>query len=104
MSMIGAMVRAGGSQPMKVVGISGGVVECVLVDGNGIIRRRYHSADQLSPLWLSLQPKSLWPEITQIDVMAIEREEREATEAKQAERRAAKKSRRSNKIKRKAET
>ncbi len=102
--MIGAMVRAGGSQPMKVVGISGDVVECVLVDGNGIIRRRYHSADQLSPLWLSLQPKSLWPEITQLDVMAIAREEREATEAKKAERRAAKKSRRSNKIKRRVET
>lgn len=100
--MIGRMVRAGGSQPMKVADISDGIARCILVDSEGRIHRRFHHVDQLSPLWLSLQPKSLWPEITQIDVIAIEHEEEVAAAQRKAQRRAGKKAKRSNKIKRRA--
>jgi hypothetical protein len=100
--MIGRMVRAGSSPPMKVIEVSDGVARCILVDSEGRIRRRFHHINQLSPLWLSLQPKSCWPEITAVDQIADEREERLALEAKERERRASKKSKRSNKIKRRA--
>jgi hypothetical protein len=98
--MIGQMVRAGSSQPMKVIGVTDGIAKCILVDSNGIIRRRFHHIDQLSPLWLSLQPRSLWPETTHIDILAIDQEERAAAASKKERQRLAKKSKRSNKIKR----
>jgi uncharacterized protein YodC (DUF2158 family) len=94
------MVRAGGSAAMKVVDISNNVAECIWIDGNGAIRRRFHYLDQLTPFWMTMGAKSLWPDITQIDLIAIEQEERQAVTERQATRRAAKRARRSNKIKR----
>lgn len=95
----GQMVRVGGSAPMKVIDISEGVAECIWIDGAGKICRRFHDVDQLTPFWMSLGPKSLWPDITQIDLIEIEKEERQAAADRKASRKAAKKSRRSNKIK-----
>jgi uncharacterized protein YodC (DUF2158 family) len=94
------MVRGAGP-PMKVAHIgTDGMAECIFVDSNGDIRHRFHHVDNLTPMWLSLQPRSAWPEITQLDQIANQREERLALQAKEAERRASKKSKRSNKIKR----
>lgn len=93
------MVRDGGP-PMKVAVIDHGVAECVFYDSNGIPRLRYVPIERLQPMWQSLQPRSLWPEISQGDQIASEREERLAADAKEAERRASKKQRRSRKIKR----
>lgn len=100
MSLLGQMVRAGSSAPMKLIRYTGdGAAECIWIDGNGVIRRRYHHVDQLTPLWMSLGPKSLWPDMTQLDLVAIEKEERQAAAARRAARKASRKSRRSNKIK-----
>jgi hypothetical protein len=98
--MIGRMVRAGSSQPMKVVNLSDGIAKCILVDSSGFIRRRFHPVDDLTPLWLSLQPRSLWPEITQVDILSIDKEERAAAASKKERQRLAKRAKRSNKIKR----
>lgn len=99
MSYVGQMVRVGGSAAMKVIDISGGIAECIWIDGNGRIRRRYHHVGELTPFWMSLGPKSLWPETTHADLIAIEKEERAASNARKATRRAAKRARRSNKVK-----
>jgi hypothetical protein len=88
---------------MMLIGVDRGIADCVFVDGNGVIRRRHYFADQLTPLWLSLSPKSTWPQISQLDIIEIEKEEREAKAARKAGRRAARKSRRSNKTKRRAD-
>lgn len=77
-----------------------GQAECLLIDGRGDIRHRYYHIDQLTPLWLSLQPKSCWPEITQLDLIANQREEMLDLQAKEGRRRAAKKGKRSNRLKR----
>jgi hypothetical protein len=97
---IGTMVRSGASEPMKILGFHGEVAECVQVDGNGFIRRRYHPIRQLTPMVNSLQPRSLWPEITRLDQVANDREERRALAQKEAARKAKKKAKRSNKIRR----
>jgi hypothetical protein len=94
------MVRAGSSAPMLIVSTDRGVALCVFVDGNGIIRERHHHVDQLTPLWLSLSPKTTWPESGNLDLVAIEREEREARASRKASQKAARKARRSNKIRR----
>lgn len=100
MTLLGQMVRAGSSAPMKVVRYVGdGTAECVWIDGNGIIRHRLHTIDSLLPMWMSLGPKSLWPDISQIDLIEIEREEREAKDVRRAARKASRKARRSNKLK-----
>ena len=100
MSLLGEMVRAGSSAPMKVISYIGyGTVECVWVDGNGVIRRRPHASDSLTPMWMSLGPKSLWPDMSQVDLIAIEKEERVAADERRAARKASRKARRSNKIK-----
>ncbi|QOZ52867.1 hypothetical protein XH90_16975 [Bradyrhizobium sp. CCBAU 53338] len=58
----------------------------------------------MTPLWLSLSPKTTWPDISQIDVITIEKEERDAASARKAtraaSRKAARKARRSNRIRR----
>ncbi|WP_194482490.1 hypothetical protein [Bradyrhizobium sp. CCBAU 53338] len=98
------MVRAGGSAPMLIVGEDGGTATCVFVDSNGAIRKRSCLVGQLTPLWLSLSPKTTWPDISQIDVITIEKEERDAASARKAtraaSRKAARKARRSNRIRR----
>jgi len=98
---IGEMVRAGASQPMKIIAISPhGIARCILVDSNGFIRWRYHPILDLTPLWLSLQPRSLWAETTQVDAIAVAREEEAAAALKQKQRRLAKRQKRSHKIRR----
>lgn len=96
---LGQMVRVGGSAAMKVVDMAEGIAECIWIDGAGRIRRRFHDVEQLVPFWMSLGPKSLWPDMSQIDLVAIEKEERQAAEARRAARKASRKARRSNKIK-----
>jgi uncharacterized protein YodC (DUF2158 family) len=98
----GQMVRAGGSPPMLLSNVDAdGQAECLVIDSRGGIRHRFFHVDQLVPLWLSLQPKSLWPEITQVDLIANQREEMLELHAKEERRRAARKSKRSRKVKRK---
>ncbi|MCA6103938.1 hypothetical protein [Bradyrhizobium australafricanum] len=94
------MVRAGNSAPMLIVEQDGGTATCVFVDSNGSIRKRSCFLDQLTPLWLSLSPKTTWPDTSQIDQISIEKEEREAAAARKVARQAARKARRSNRIKR----
>ena len=101
MIQLGQMVRAGGSAAMKVIDISDGVAECIWIDGNGGIRRRFHVVRDLVPMWLSLGPQSLWPEITDLDLPEIEEEERRAKLERALKAKASKKAKRSNKIKRK---
>lgn len=98
----GQMVRAGGSAAMKVVDISDGIAECLWIDGNGTIRRRFHSVGDLVPMWMSLGPQSLWPEITDLDLIEIEEEERRAKIERALKAKASRKSKRSHKVKRKA--
>ncbi len=93
-------MRAGNSAPMLVVAEDGRTATCVFVDSNGSIRKRSCFLDQLTPLWLSLSPKTTWPDTSQIDLIAIEKEERQAAGARKAARQAARKARRSNRIKR----
>lgn len=99
---IGEMVRADGGPPMKLVGVDAGEAECIWIDSEGSIRRRFCDASRLTPMWMTLGPKSLWPEGGNLDAVEIAREERAAASEKSRERKAAKKARRSNKTKRKA--
>ena len=100
MSYIGQMVRVGGSAAMKVINITNGIAECWWIDGSGSVRTRFHDVSQLTPMWMSLGPKSLWPEVTQLDLIEIEKEEQAAVEDRKARKKAAVKSKRSNKAKR----
>src|SRR5713101_5728596 len=99
MRHIDRMVRAGSSQPMKIVGLSDGIAKCVMIDSRGFIQRRFHPVDDLVPMWLSFQPKSLWPEITQADILAVDREEQAAAAEKSEKQRLAKRGKRSYRIK-----
>jgi uncharacterized protein YodC (DUF2158 family) len=95
----GEMVRIDGSGPlMKIVGERSGEARCVYFDQTGAIHSRYVNFDRLTPFWLSTGPKSLWPDITQIDMIEIEREERDARLARKAAKKLSRKSRRSNRI------
>ena len=98
---LGQMVRVGGSAAMKIIDISDGIAECIWIDGNGGIRRRFHVVRDLIPMWMSLGPQSLWPEITDLDLLEIEEEERRAKLERALKAKASKKAKRSNKIKRK---
>jgi hypothetical protein len=100
LSFVGQMVRAGSSVAMKVIAITNDIAECWWIDGNGVVRRRFYSLEQLTPMWMSLGPKCLWPDTTQLDLIAIEKEQRLIEEAKRAAKRASKKASRSNKTKR----
>jgi uncharacterized protein YodC (DUF2158 family) len=97
----GEMVRADGGGPlMKIVDKRNGEARCVWFDQRGSIHSQYFEMDRLSPFWLSTSPKSLWPDITQIDLIAIEQEERVAAKVRKVNRRNSKKAKRSNKISR----
>jgi hypothetical protein len=96
---IGDMVRAGGP-PMKLIAVRHGIAECLLIDHEGRVRLRFHHIDHLSPMRLALQPRSLWAEVRQLDLIEIEEEERKAKAERRARRKAATKAKRSNKIKR----
>lgn len=99
MSLLGQMVRAGSSAPMKVIDISDDVAECIWIDGNGTIRRRFHDMDHLTPMWMSLGPKSLWPEGGNLSEVEAEKEERAATTERKTKAKASRKAKRSNRIK-----
>lgn len=88
----GEMVRSNFGAPMKLVQIEDGIGECLLIDGEGVVRRRFVSVTSLNTVRESLRPKSLWPEISHVDLLAIEEEERIARNAKRAERSKTKKS------------
>lgn len=100
MISLGQMVRAGGSAPMKVVDLSNDVAECIWIDGNGCIRRRFHAVESLTPMWVALGPKSLWPESGNLSRVEEEKEERVATAARRAKAAVSRKPRRSKRIKR----
>ncbi|MBR0945960.1 hypothetical protein [Bradyrhizobium liaoningense] len=97
---IGDMVRAYGP-PMKLVSVQHGVAKCLLVDYDGIIRYRFHHIDEITPMRLSLQPRSLWPTVTHVDLIEVAEEERRSRAAKKASRRLTNRAkRRSRRIKR----
>jgi hypothetical protein len=98
----GEMVRRGGGPVMRVADIFNDMARCILVDGHGRIGQRFHYVGDLTPLWLTLQPKSLWPDPGQLDALEIEREERAATQAKKIKNAASKKAKASRKIKRRS--
>jgi hypothetical protein len=87
---------------MKVAYIRDGYAECIFIDSHGAVRIRFVHVGQIRPMWQALQPRSLWPEVTQLDQIANEREERQILREKEEARRSAKRAKRSNKIKRKA--
>lgn len=102
MIKLGQMVRAGTSTVMKVVDIHNDIADCIWIDGNGNIRHRHHDLDGLSPFWLSLSPKTIWPEGGNLDLVALEKEQRSVAAqrkaSREASRRASRKARRSNKL------
>lgn len=85
---------------MKIVDKDRGEARCVWFDNRGAIHHRNFDMDRLSPLHLVVGPKSTWPDITQVDLIQIEKEEREAAQARRVSRKAARKARRSLRIKR----
>lgn len=96
----GEMVRADSGGPlMKIVDKSHGEAQCVWFDNRGAVHHRSFDMDSLSPLHLVVSPRSTWPDITQIDLIEIEKEERAAAASRKAANKAARKQRRSNKIK-----
>jgi uncharacterized protein YodC (DUF2158 family) len=100
MMRAGQMVRhQGGGPAMRVLDVFHDMVRCVIVDGHGCIRQRFHYQRDLTPLWLSLQPRTLWPDPGQLDMLGIEKEEREAAAQRKAKAAISKKPKRSNKIK-----
>jgi uncharacterized protein YodC (DUF2158 family) len=100
----GEMVRHNGGGPaMRVMDVFNAMVRCILIDSHGRIRQRFHYDHELTPLWLSLQPRSLWPDPGQLDAVEIEKEERAAAESRKAGRKAGRKQRRSNKAKRRSD-
>jgi hypothetical protein len=99
----GDMVRTDGTPPMQFIRWRDGVAECLLIDDDGILRLRFVYPQYLQPMRQSLQPRTCWSETRQIDVMEIEAEERRAAEIRRLERRASKKSKRSNKLKRRTQ-
>lgn len=96
----GVMVRADASPPMLVVDIWDGIARCWLVDGAGALRTRFYPVADLTPLWLSLSPRSLWPDITHIDLLQAEADGVRAAQERVLARRRAKRARRSLKIQR----
>jgi len=94
------MVRRGGGPPMRVADIFNGMVRCIMFDGRGFIRQMFFYEDQLTPLWLSLQPRSLWPEAGNLDMIESEREHLAVLEERRRAKASARKSRSSNKIRR----
>lgn len=102
--VVGEMVRADGGGPlMKIISRWNDQAHCVWVDQRGVIHRRDFDVNRLSPFWLTIGPRTTWPEITQIDLIAIDREERKAASAREASKKAAKRARRSNKLKRRSD-
>jgi uncharacterized protein YodC (DUF2158 family) len=97
----GGVVRTDGSPPMLVASFHGPMVQCWFVDGAAVLRKRFYDIDSLTPLEVSLSPKSLWPDITQLDLLEIEAEERKAREEAKIAKRKAKRAKRSQKLKRK---
>jgi uncharacterized protein YodC (DUF2158 family) len=96
----GEMVRAGGGRLMKIFGINNDVAECGWFDGRGVVHVREYDVDHLDPLWLSMEPKSLWPSPNDMpDEVAAALDEQAAR--KRQERRSTK-PKASNKIKRRA--
>ncbi|WP_246783594.1 hypothetical protein [Bradyrhizobium sp. CCBAU 21365] len=85
---------------MKIIDQSHGEAQCVWFDNRGTVHRRSFDVDSLAPLRLVVSPRSTWPEITQIDVIQIEKEQRDVAASRRSARAAARKSRRSNRIKR----
>lgn len=98
--LIGQMVKGDGTDPMRVVQIVDGVAECLVIDGDGVIRRHFHYAKGLRPMREVFQPRTCWKETNSFDLLEIEREERAAAEARRQQRRTARKAKRSSKIKR----
>lgn len=95
----GQMVRRGSGPAMRVMDVFHDMVRCIMVDGHGRIHQRFYYDHELTPLWLTLQPKSLWPDPGQLDAVEIEKEEQQARARRKLKAATAKKSRRSNKIK-----
>lgn len=100
MIRVGEMVRRGGGPPMRVAMVFNGMCRCILFDGRGIIRQRFFYEDQLTPLWLSLQPRTFWPDPGQLDLIEIEREQLAAAEARRKAKAAGRKPKAGYRIKR----
>lgn len=99
--VVGDMVLGAGSMPMLLLDVAAdGVAECLMIDQEGHVRRRFCDAKMLRTVREMMQPRSCWTETRQVDLIAIEKEEREAAEARRQQRRAARKARRSLKLKR----
>ena len=93
----GDMARASSGRLMKICDISNDIALCLWFDGRGAIHEREYDIDALRPFWLSVGPRTLWPEVNQIPdepfatTAALARKQRRA---------AAKRSKPSHKIKR----
>jgi hypothetical protein len=97
------MVKGDGTAPMRLLRIaSDGIAECLVVDGDGIIRRHFHHARNLRAMRDVFQPRTCWPETSSFDLVDIEKEELAAALSRRLQRNTARKAKRSNKIKRKS--
>ena len=97
----GSIVRADATPPMLVRDFEGRLVRCWFVDGAAVLRNRFFDIDSLTPLEVSLSPKSTWPEVHHLDLLEIEEEERRAAEERKVAKRKARRAKRSLKLKRK---
>ena len=92
----GDMVRMEG-RTMRVIAVFSDFARCVFIDHMGRIQSRWHLIEDLDPLWLTLQPRSLWPELQALDVTEIVEEERRAAQAKKLKAAADRKAKRKHK-------
>lgn len=104
MMNVGAMVRARNTGPMmRITDRFRDMARCVFVDSHGRMHQRFEYVYDLSPFWLALTPRSLWPEAGDLDQVELEREQAaiaaERAVAKKTAKKAARKPRISRRIK-----
>lgn len=61
MIQVGNMVVCDG-RTARVMDIEGTTAHCVHVDRHGNYFDMYEDVEDISPLWLALQPKTMWPD------------------------------------------
>lgn len=84
---------------MRILDVFHDMVRCVAIDSHGRVHQHFCYDHELTPMWLTFQPRTLWPDPGHLDALEIEREEREAAAQRKARAATARKSRRSLKIK-----
>lgn len=58
---VGEMVVCDG-RTARVLDIEGNIARCGHIDRHGDYLEMYADVDDIEPLWLALQPKTMWPD------------------------------------------